>query len=744
MSTPELTQEKQERTPIVELRNGKVVFKQKPISFEKQSETLQEIVKFRGLLEERINRKEGPLSPLIAKLAHESEKTLTALGKHIHHELLPTVDDDEDKDIASATSDALPLNLVENAIQEILVRNNYGIDLPLGVKAPAATSVWRWEVRTDHLDWLPKNSREKLKCGVQNVFNMIYILQAKEDLKLLLGALSQEERNVIIDPKGTNKLPPKELNKPNSSQSTVADDAKVAPQSSKKEGKRKAEEPENDNVDAKAAANRPKKPIDPEKVAKEKERLEKKAARAEKERKEKEAHNKSQNLMAKFFSKTKASSPTKISESAVAGPSKVQSDFEKVFKPFVLQKDRVMAPTNWFRKKRKQAKSKTSANNEVIFIDNDEDEDVEMRQPQPTKQELETMSSQERLHGILTALPPAPIPHCRPPQKPGFTVYNPISVRDLVSQLSEAEISGNDELVRTLLAKLKDRDLLPAKVFCFHEDARPGYFGTWTRNSRIIGSRKPFGKDTIGEEWEEEPAGEDVAEDGEEKTKNGQKTEGGLPLVPFAKGPMFESVIGKCDYEPFRPYTIQLFNDTPMSIDPFTFVSTCLEDYKESLRNSALPKDNTDGATFAVPALPPRLTSDSKPIDSPDSVNGTAQVPKKAPVVPKAPFPDIHVQLLFDRITQLQASSISALVESIHLELREHKVKKNAIEAKIREIGEKCKEKRVWVVKPALLYIIISIMVHFYLLKIHIGMLDTQSEASHHELAIFHKSWVYS
>lgn len=33
--------------------------------------------------------------------------------------------------------------------------------------------------------------------------------------------------------------------------------------------------------------------------------------------------------------------------------------------------------------------------------------------------------------------------------------------------------------------------------------------------------------------------------------------------------------------------------------------------------------------------------------------------------------------------------------------MKVHKVKKNAIEAKVREVGEKCKEKKVWIVKPA-------------------------------------------
>jgi hypothetical protein len=40
-SDASLLQEKQDKASIAHLKNGKVVFKQKPISFEKQSDTLQ-------------------------------------------------------------------------------------------------------------------------------------------------------------------------------------------------------------------------------------------------------------------------------------------------------------------------------------------------------------------------------------------------------------------------------------------------------------------------------------------------------------------------------------------------------------------------------------------------------------------------------------------------------------------------------------------------------------------------------
>ena len=194
-----------------------------------------------------------------------------------------------------------------------------------------------------------------------------------------------------------------------------------------------------------------------------------------------------------------------------------------------------------------------------------------------------------------------------------------------MSQLSEAEISGNDDLVRELQVKLHNRDLFPAKVLCFHTDARPGYFGTWTRSSRIIGPRRPFSQDTLvfdyaydsGEEWEDEPIGEDVVDDGEDEDgddeerdsdmddwlvdddeeqdiakltrapsspppvnipvpvpvpsppkrkvddgerKSSKKRKVVIPLVPFAKGPLWESTIGKPEYEPFNSYTIRLFN----------------------------------------------------------------------------------------------------------------------------------------------------------------------------------------
>jgi chromatin assembly factor 1 subunit A len=96
-----------------------------------------------------------------------------------------------------------------------------------------------------------------------------------------------------------------------------------------------------------------------------------------------------------------------------------------------------------------------------------------------------------------------------------------------MAELTEAEMVGSTSLVRSLLDTLSSRARIPAKILIHHDDLRPGYFGTWTRSSRIIGPRTPLAKDALaldygydsGEEWEEDwnGDGEDVVEDGEEE-----------------------------------------------------------------------------------------------------------------------------------------------------------------------------------------------------------------------------------
>ena len=113
-------------------------------------------------------------------------------------------------------------------------------------------------------------------------------------------------------------------------------------------------------------------------MVQQKELAEKKLAKAEKEKKEKEAQEKSRSLFANFFGKAKPQSSPKAGPSQpsapVAGPSKIVSDYQKTFKPFILKKDADLAPTNWFRSgKRTTSVSHTRLNGkEIIVIDDDE------------------------------------------------------------------------------------------------------------------------------------------------------------------------------------------------------------------------------------------------------------------------------------------------------------------------------------------------------------------------------------
>ena len=357
-----------------------------------------------------------------------------------------------------------------------------------------------------------------------------------------------------------------------------------------------------------------------------------------------------------------------------------------------------------------------------------------------------------------------------------------------MTQLTEAEVAGDDGEVRRLLALLRDRGAIPAKVLIFDEDARPGYFGTFTRNSREVGPRAPFARDVVqvdytydsGEEWaEEEGEADDVVEDADEdgdgeeepdsdmdswlvdddeaedpgtpieermsspgfpdldmlpsgsgsgngkrKAKEREKTGSGkkrrivIPLVPFSKGPEWETAVGRCTYEPFNAYRIQLFNgwliflhldphllmlcsDTPFPIDPFKFVSHPTE------QQAGVPQGQSHTADgFVIPALPPHLAHPAHASSSSAaSTNHTlppAVTPKRGVPAPKTAFPDAHLPHLLSCIDTLATSSLQGIVEAVHRELQVHKVKKNAIEAKIREVSEKCKERKVWVVKPGI------------------------------------------
>jgi len=70
---------------------------------------------------------------------------------------------------------------------------------------------------------------------------------------------------------------------------------------------------------------------------------------------------------------------------------------------------------------------------------------------------------------------------------------------------------------------------------------------------------------------------------------------------------------------------------------------------------------------------------------------------KNPPLGPKCPLPEAHVPILVAKINELATGSIVLIVETLYQELKDHKVKKNSIEAKVKELA--VKEGRIWVAK---------------------------------------------
>ncbi|KZV69641.1 hypothetical protein PENSPDRAFT_735220 [Peniophora sp. CONT] len=748
----------------VDIKNGKVVFKQKPISFEKATETMQETVKFREFLESRVEKSEPPLDiiptefwPLVAKFVHESDKTATALAKHVHALLIPETDIDSDSEEAEARPQPLTLDAVESCIKSVAQRTNYGVDGQLGRAPPAALCVWRWELASSNIEWLPKASREKA------VTRLAERVQMQKELQMIFDAFPLIERNAMLGIKADAPKPkPQPLSTAPSNDAVPISDASNTPQKDKEKAPASGEAENGQDAAAKKAGR----PKNPETAAKEQERLERKAAKAEKEKKAKEAQAKSQSMMASFF-KTKAS-PQPVLASTPSTPSvsvPTVSDFDKTFKPFVLKKGSVMAPVNAFRVKRRREEK------EVIVIDDedevDEDGEVEV---------IETPVDVSK-----PGYKPTPIPGATPAsaligRAAGFKTYHPDPVRALLTRLSEAEVTGDATLVRQLTNSLHDRSKYPAKVLIFHEDARPGYFGTFTRRSRLIGGRSPLVKDDAvldygyesGDDWNEEEGGEDVAdgaegEDEDEGSAEEDEMDGWLvgddeederavtpieereglepfdfplpppsqakrkaepsgkerekeesrakkrkvvvPLVPFVKGPCWETEIGRCEYEPFVQYRIQFFNDAPSPLDPFTFVSQPISATKHAPApaltttapavvpsSAAQPIPGTSTIQFAVPALPPHVSATATATDP--------TTPKKPKPTPKSAFPDTHLSYLQTKVSQMNTGSLPLLVDAVYQDLKVHKVKKNAIEAKIREVCAKSKGGgAVWALK---------------------------------------------
>ncbi|KZT59825.1 hypothetical protein CALCODRAFT_515915 [Calocera cornea HHB12733] len=714
LSTPDASKQ----PSLVELKAGKLVLKQRLLPLERMMTTLKEMVSFNEMLQSLISPLESiPEAhlPLVAKLAFESDKTVSALAKRMKGTLLPEMGmgSDEGEGGESEDSANLPLPVLEAAITSVGERVNYGVD-----DASAAMSLWRWEVKD--FDMLPPEVREKANKRRADRE------QAKRDVVVLLDGLSEEERIKLLPNK--EKAVARDLFK-----DAIARGVEKTPKSKEKENMtpeptlKSLETPKTGQSTAESGKKtviRPRKILDAEQLALAKEKQEKAAQKAEHKQKKGAEQAKAAATMTAWLGKGKGKSVIK----AVATTSRLssaKSDFDSNFKPFVVKKDVKLAPVNPFTPQKAKPKA------EPIVLDSEGDIIMEDVRPLSAPKDL--------LFEFL-----AVVPSTRKTIRSTSTWRSAARycVRDVMAQITEAEVIGDDRLVRQLRGRLTAGRNVPVKLLQFHDNVRPAYFGTWSKSSAAVGARAPFARDITtfdysydsGDDWnEEEEGGEDVMSDagsatpeldseeddefagwmvddddvdeGEQPTspppdfdwpapppkrkpeaEKEQKTKRRkvvTPLIPYTKGPCFEETIGVCEHDAFHDYRIHFLNDAPFPLDPFAFVA---------------PPMKPEGAASAAAGeqkIPPTGEQQPHPESSASATAAAESAAKSKGAVPppKHPFPEQHLAALLQAI-EGSTKPRPVLLEDLFSSFKHLGVKKNAIDAKLKEVC--VKEKKVW------------------------------------------------
>ncbi|KAL5635661.1 hypothetical protein ACGC1H_004457 [Rhizoctonia solani] len=522
--------------PVASLKNKKAVFKQQSLSLDQAVSTISERLNFHTYLQsitEPLTEFPAAHLPLIAKLVHESEETYHHAATRVHKLLAAQAPS------ANATESgepALSKFVVEAAIKKVADRVNWGVE-----NGVAGATLWRLEAKDR--DMLPPEFRQvcEERWKQRN--------QAKADLQAALAALPESDRAQYLKSGG------------NTASASVPTDKDVVMKSPSKADK-------TGESSTKKGTGKLKKAVDTETTVKEKEKQEKKSAKEEKEKKVAENTKKSAAAFASFFTPARpVAARVKSTQDAEL------SDWQKTFYPFIVKKDTVVAPVNRF--------AQLPASGQASKSGNALEELLGHRLPKSRRARASS----------------------RPRQN--------LAVRAIIQELTDAEVVGDSKTVRRLTNLLKNRRMIPAKLFHFHENKRPAYYGTWTKCSPYIGPRRPFGKDESldydydsGEDWEEEGDGEVIVSDGSDEEDSGSEDEeeGWLvdddeaeaedvpsdamdesadgfvkrkakssndkdtkrrkveKLTPFQKGPCWEEEIGRCSYEAFSPYRIQLLN----------------------------------------------------------------------------------------------------------------------------------------------------------------------------------------
>ncbi|BGP46077.1 hypothetical protein JCM10450v2_001917 [Rhodotorula kratochvilovae] len=539
---------------LVELKNNRFDCKQKPLQVNMTMSYLNEMAAF---LEYAVKHLSSSSSaqldsypeahhPLIAKLIHESPLTLDGVFRHIKRTLAAAIaggmsslaSDSQDELDEAAVAARIPTTPLKALIQSLATRTNYGLaandvdDLPEGVSGvPAPLQVWCWEVKSEE-HWCAelrgklerrKREREEIKTTAIALFHALSeeeqaaVLSAAADAKGKGGKSSAsakgkakaedgdgDEADGEGAPAKKGKGKGKAVKKEEGAEGEEGEEKPKAPPKKKKEKKEPTEEEKREaeekkrvkaEKEAEKEAKRAKKAEeDAKKLERKAEKDRAKAEKEEEERKKLQAKRKQTNMFTSFFVKpTTSPAPEEAGPSGSPKPGRArESDFDRVFHPFTVREKVTLAPVNRFRK------------------DDAAKVDVKLNS-------LPDLTLRDSLASFLSTASPARIPPYDPHPTPA------VSVRQCVVAINDSTLTSQDASAYYKL--LEDRNKVRVKLFKFATDVRPGYIGTWTKTSHVVGPRTPFARETAllnydvdsEDEWEEEaddPDAEDVGSDG--------------------------------------------------------------------------------------------------------------------------------------------------------------------------------------------------------------------------------------
>ncbi|WVQ93405.1 hypothetical protein IAU59_000475 [Kwoniella sp. CBS 9459] len=760
---------KTETSASVELKGRKLVFKQESAS---RNLPRRPMLKFEMYLadEKEAGRSVTEIPEaywdLIAIAGHEQTSSSETL-------LVKSIKTTLDK----AMGDLLPNEAVDALIPKLFTLKQYGFiasdfsPSSSTTKVPAALQIRCWEV-TDMQKYLPSDQLDSL-LNRQKERD-----QAREAcLKILDGLDDIEKLELIKGDKSEKGEKPAKEPKEKAVKSEKAEEVEDSPRISR----RKDREDTANTVESRGRSASPtkKSKMTPEeeeaarlkkeeREAKKAEMAEKKAAKEREKEKQEARLAKQKQAMMGFFKPKPAGSSSPISRASPAGPSNPKpkesspvtaSDYAKAFRPLPPRPHVHIAEINRWRAR------KQSLENQDVFGSKRDNQPSgsgglqnwnkkEFLDEHLKKHGRQTRSSRDHLPRGLKTMPP----------------YG--TVADVWSELQDAEDP------RKVLSQLNNRSKYPWKVLAFDQQTRPPYVGTFTKKSVVVGPRTPFAQDPIfdysydsGDDWQDDEGGEDVddfgenpeareaEEDDEDDEDEGEfddwlddsedveftPAEGEAPglgvmdqsrlpmkvvkksreappkkvvkLTPTWKGPVWESRIGEEGTDGLDGYRIQLLNETPIAIDPFTFVSSePAQNFKTSIGTTAIgpcmsvrcllsteliapPKPIPEPT---IPASVPNSSSiSSKPVytSSSPAINGDKDASGKSRI-PKIAFPSTHLEDLYKAIegsTKIRTDLVSQLREQF-----ESVTTKAAIEQKIKEVAVrlgKTKDSQ-WRVKP--------------------------------------------